>query len=79
VVQLAPEPAAPGFGMAGAVAGDEDTEPGAVPPGPRLVVRGGRTAELWVGPEQAEQTTARTPMAAASVPFLIVIAPVYPR
>jgi hypothetical protein len=49
------------------VAGNEDTEPEAVPPG-----------ELWDDPEQAEQTTAKTPTAAASVPFLIVIAPVSP-
>jgi hypothetical protein len=62
--------------MVGAVTGDEDTEPEVVPPGPRLVVPGCRTAELWADPEQAEQTSARTPMAAASVPFLIVIAPV---
>jgi hypothetical protein len=64
--------------MAGTVAGDEDTEPESAPPGPRLVVPGCPTAEPWDDPEQAEQATARTAMAATSVPFLIVIAPVHP-
>src|ERR1700678_3850753 len=48
------------------------------PEGPRLVVPGSDTAELLDDPEQAEQATARTAVAATSVPFLIVIAPVYP-
>ena len=60
--------------MEGAAAGDEDTEPEpeavAAPPG-------GATAELLDAEEHAEQTAARTPTAAASVPFLIAIAPVY--
>ena len=64
--------------MAGTVVRDEDTVPEAAPPGPRLVVPGCRTAELSDDPEQAEQATARTPMAATSVPFLTMIAPVYP-
>jgi hypothetical protein len=64
--------------MAGTVPGDEDKEPEAVPPGPRVVVPGSATAELLDDPEQAEQATARTAVAAKSVPFLTVIAPVYP-
>ena len=61
--------------MLGLIGDGEDTEPELVPLGPNWVVPGRPAAEPWDDPAQEEQTTARIPTAAVSVPLLTVIAP----
>ena len=53
----------------------EDTEPELVPLEPNWVVPGRLAPEPWDDPAQPEQRSAKIPIAAMVVPFLILIVP----